>query len=92
MAVVVTDDLVRFEVPALDHFIFRTTEQVRVSFGKGQPADGGDVPGQRQLQRVRRPDASLGQVPNLDRPVGRTRSKHVVRRIDTDRTDPTQVT
>ena len=39
MAVVMPDDLVRLEIPALNHFVFTTREEVRVPGRHGEASD-----------------------------------------------------
>ena len=50
VAVVVSDDLVCLEVPALDLLVLAGAEEVGVPVGRDDAAHGGDVAGERQLE------------------------------------------
>jgi len=70
VAMVVSDYLVVFEVPAFYGLVFRHGVKIRIFtrlykdlLGDDQPSNGVDVPGQRDLQITAR------HVPELDRPV-----------------------
>ncbi len=54
-------------------------EEVGVPGGDGQPADGGDVAGEGELELAR------GQVPHLDHPVGRARHEPLVAGLNSHR-------
>ena len=83
--VVVSDDLVDLEVPALDELIVTDREQVGRAFTHGHAADAADVPGERDLERA------AGQIPHLDRLVGRARHKPLVARLHGDAAHPAEV-
>ena len=59
MAVIVADDLVVLQVPALDSLVLTAGEEVRRPGGDGHSAHCVRVAGQRELQRAG------GQVPDL---------------------------
>lgn len=85
MAVVVADDFVGFEIPALDHFVFTAGEEVGMSGGYGQAADGGNV------TRESETEGTCSQVPDLDGSVAGTTSKPFVVGLDGQTAHPTQV-
>jgi hypothetical protein len=91
VAVVVPNDLVRFQIPALDLLVLARRKEVRVAVGKGEAANGRHVPRQRHLQRVVGTGAGLGQVPYFDRAVGTAGGKHGVGRVHGNGADPTEV-
>ena len=72
VAMVVSDDFVRFKIPTLDHFILTTGEEIWMSRGDSKATNSANVSCQRQLQ------LTGGQVPDLDSPVGSSTSKPLV--------------
>lgn len=85
VAVIVADHLVRLQIPAFDHLVLATGEQVRVSWRHGQAAHSADVPRQRQPQRSR------SEIPDLDGPVASAAGKPLVSRLDGQAAHPAQV-
>lgn len=49
MSVVVANDLVGLQIPALDHLVISTREQVRVAWGDSQSTNLSDMSCQRKL-------------------------------------------
>ena len=64
------------QIPALDHLIFTTGEQVGLAGGDGQAPDGGDVACKGQTEGSRR------EVPDLDRAVAGSGSEPLVVGLD----------
>ena len=97
MTVVVSYDLVDFEVPAFDHLprvrraektrrdthlVFTTRKQVGVSWRYGEATDGRDVAREGQLERAR------GEVPNFYDTVSGAGCEPGVSRLDGNAADP----
>ena len=82
---VVPDDLVVLEVPALDHLILTAREEVGRAAAHCQPAHCRDMARERELERAR------GEVPDLDGAIGRTRREPLVGRVHRDRAHPSQM-
>lgn len=92
VSVVMSNDLIRFQIPAFDHFVFSRRKEIGMSFGKGQSSDGTDMSREGQEQGVVRSGARLGQIPYFDGSIGRSRRKHgIVGWINGNRTDPAQM-
>lgn len=85
VAVVVADDPVGLEIPALDHLVLAAREQVRVPRGYGKAADCGYVSGQSE------PQVSRGEIPYLDGAVAGAAGEPLVVRLDGQRPDPAQM-
>lgn len=83
MTVVMADDLVRLEVPALDHLVLAAGEEVWMSWGNGQAAHRRDVAREREAEVPRR------QIPNLDGAVAGARSEPFVAGLNGQRAHPT---
>lgn len=86
VAVVVTNDLVCLEIPALDHLVLAAREEVWVAWRHGKTANGADVTSECQPQRSR------SQVPNLDGSVTSAAGEPLVVRLNSQTSDPTQMT
>ena len=91
MPVIVPHDLIGFQIPALDLLVLAGTEQVGMSGAEGQAADGTDVPREGNLERIGGTDAGLGQVKDLDDPIGTAGGKHVVGGVEGDGPHPAQM-
>ena len=85
VAVVVTNDLVCLEIPALDHLVLAAREEVWVARRHGKTANGADVTSECQPQRAR------SQVPDLDGSVTSAASEPLVVRLDGQAAHPTQM-
>mmetsp|Transcript_8387 Transcript_8387/g.21616 ORF Transcript_8387/g.21616 Transcript_8387/m.21616 type:complete len:206 (+) Transcript_8387:550-1167(+) len=85
VAVVVPDDLVVLQVPALDHLVQPAGKHVRVAVAHGEACHLLDVSRQCQLELARR------QVPNFDCPVGGTRDEPFVAGIERQGPHPAEV-
>lgn len=86
VAVVVSNDFVRLEIPALDHFVFTAGEQIRVSGRHGEAADGADMPGQCK------PEGARGKIPYLDRSVARATGEPFIPGLDGQGSYPAEMT
>lgn len=86
VAVIMPNDLVVLQIPALDLSILAAAEQVRMPGTHAQPTNRADVTRQGQLQ------LAACQVPNLNDPIGGTRGKPLVARFHRHAANPTQVT
>lgn len=82
---IVPDDLVRLEIPALDHLVLTARKQVRVASGHRKPAHSRDVSREREAQLARR------EVPDLDDAVARTSRKPLVPGLDRNAAYPPEV-
>lgn len=82
MAVVVTDDLVVLQIPALHLPILAATEQIRMLGADRQAAHCTDVACERELQ------LAAGQVPDLDDTVRRSSGEPLVSRLHGDAAHP----
>ena len=91
VAVVVSHHLVGLQIPALDLLVFAGAEQVGVAGAEGQAADGADVAGEGDLEGVGSADGGLGQVEDLDDPVGPAGGEHVVGGVESDGPHPSQM-
>ena len=69
MPVIMSNDLIGFQIPTFDLFVFGGTEQVGMSVGKGETSNGTDMSGECELQGIAGSDGGFGKVPNLDRSV-----------------------
>ncbi len=85
MAVVMTDDSIRLEIPAFHHLVLAAREEVRVSGGYGEATDGRYVPGQGE------PQVSRGEVPYLYSAVAGAAGEPLVVRLDGQSPDPAQM-
>mmetsp|Transcript_23117 Transcript_23117/g.34811 ORF Transcript_23117/g.34811 Transcript_23117/m.34811 type:complete len:212 (-) Transcript_23117:32-667(-) len=63
VTMVVSDDHVLLQIPALDFAIFGAREEIRVPVRNGQPSNSADVSGKRQFERTAR------KIPNFDEAV-----------------------
>ena len=89
--VVVANDAVRFQVPALDHLVLPGGEHVRVALGDGEAANGVDVAGQGEEEGVGGGGGELGEGPELDGAVGGAGYEELVEGVDGDGADPAEV-
>lgn len=85
VSVIVPNDLVVLEIPALHLPVLAAGEQVRVARRHGEAADGADVTGQRELQ------LSTCQVPNLNNSISSTCREPLVARLHRHAPHPAQM-
>ena len=85
VTVILADDLVLLEVPALNLLILASREQVWVAVRDPERSHSIDVTGEGQLQ------LALRQVPELDGSIGRSRDEKLVHRIDGKTAHPASV-
>lgn len=76
MTVVVPNDLVRLEIPALHHLVFAARKEVRMARRNSKTPNGADVSRQRQLE------SATAQIPDLDGTICRPTGKPLVVRLD----------
>ena len=85
VAVVVADDLVVLQVPALDLPVLAAGEEIRLATGDGQAAHHAHVSRQRQLE------FPAGQIPDFDDAVRGASGKPLVARLNGAAANPAHV-
>lgn len=85
VAMVVADNFVGLQIPALDHFVLTAREEVWMTRRHCEAAHGADVSGQRQAEGTR------GQIPDLDSAVSRAAGEPFVAGLDSQGAHPAEV-
>lgn len=88
---VVSNDLVGFEIPALDLFVFTATEEIGMSFRERQTSDGRNVSSKSELQCIVGTHTGLGEVPNFDGSIGGSSGKESIFGVHSDGSYPAKV-
>jgi len=86
VTVVVSDDLVVLEIPALDLLVFSTGEEVGIAGTDTHSTNSGNVSSESQSK------GTCGKVPHFDGSICGSSDKPFVTDIDCDTSDPTRVT
>jgi len=97
---VMTDNLVGFQIPTLDHLVLGTGEEIWMTVRNGETTDGRDMTGQRQLQfsRCQIPDLGISTVSlyipmqtYLNHTITCPGCEPLISRVDSDSSDPTHM-